>query len=149
MDMSSKFGCTVETAAKLIDKNGVEKAEMMMESAASKILKKSTGLLASKALVEEVAQLDTVTDIPMEKTAKDFLKNGMISNYFNHSSLGREVIYQDMNKLDGTKVAGENQAKELLKKFGKKVEVAEAPEGLETELTPAQAEAEAQKLLKK
>ena len=72
----------------------------------------------------------------------------MITNYFNHEALGKEVIYKDLNALDGTKNAGENKAKELLKKFGKKVEVEEAPKGLDKEMTPAQAEAEAKKLLK-
>lgn len=148
IEMSEKFGCTVETAAKVINKKGLTEAKRLMESASKVTTKKSNGLLDSQKLVEEVAQLDKVTEIPVEKTAKDFLKSGMIMNYFNHDSLGKEVIYQDMNKLDGTKVAGENQAKELLKKFGKKVEVAKAPEGLKKELTPAQAEAEAQKLLK-
>ena len=144
--LSEKFGCTVETAAKLINKNGVTKATKMLES----VVKpgKKVSLEESEKLVEEVAQLDKVTTIPTEKTAKDFLSKGMIKNYFNHDAFGKETVYNDFSKLDGTKNAGNTKVDEILKKYGRKVEVEEAPKGLEKELTPAQAEAEAKKLLK-
>lgn len=149
LELSKKYSCTVESAAKLVKKHGMEKASSMIEAALAKRNEQKQGLSESKKLVEEEAKLDKVTSIPAEKSAKDFLKDGMIRNYFNHDALGKEVTYPSINTIDGSKPQKQNAAKELLKKYQDKFEVEKAPEGLNKEITPAQAEAEAKKLLKK
>ena len=149
IDMSKKYRCTVESAAKLINKYGKQRAAKLMEKSTVRNNKSSkVGLREGKKLVEEVAQLDKVTNIQAEKSAKDFLKDGMVRNYFNQQALGKEVEYPSINTIDGTLPQKQNAAKELLKKYTDKFEVEKAPEGLNKELTPAQAEAEAKKLLK-
>jgi hypothetical protein len=146
LDLAKKYNCTVESAAKLIRKYGTEKATGLMESLLSNKTSKNK-LEKSTKLVEEVAQLDKVTNVPAEKSAKDFLTTGMIRNYFNHDSLGKEIPAVDINSIDGTK-APRNAAKEILKKYSKAFEVEKAPSGLDKEFSPAQAEAAAKKLLK-
>lgn len=149
--LSEKYGCSIETAAKLITKRGLHQASCLLETAINNIKNRQTdkkGLSESTQLVEEVAQLDKVTSIQPEKSAKDFLKDGIIKNYFNHDALGKEVVYGDLNKLDGTKNAGTDKAKELLKNYKDKFEVEKVSVNLDKENTPAQAEQEAKKLLK-
>lgn len=148
LEVSKKYGCTVESAAKLVNKHGLEKASQLLESALAKKSEVKPVLEEGKKLVEEVAQLDKVTSVPAEKTANDFLKPGMIKNYFNQQALGKEVTYDSINTIDGTKPNKAAASKELLKKYTDKIEVEKAPEGLKKEITPAEAEAEAKKLLK-
>ena len=144
--LSKKYNCTVESAAKLVKKHGYKKSSEMMESLLKG--KKSKKLESSKKLVEEVAQLDKVTNIPAEKTAKDFLTTGIVKNYFNNAALGKEIKPTDINTIDGTQPQKRNAANDLLKKFAGKFETEPAPKGLEKEVTPAQAEAAVKKLLK-
>lgn len=148
MQVSKKFGCTVESAAKLVKKHGMEKASKLLESALAKKATKNVKLEESKKLVEEVAQLDKVKSVPAEKTAQDFLKPGMIKNYFNQQALGKEMNTQDINDIDGTKAQKPNAVKELMKRYAGHFDTEKAPANLEKEFTPAQAEAEAKKLLK-
>ena len=149
LEISKKYGCTVESAAKLINKHGMEKAGKLLEAAIAKKSQEKPVLERSKKLVEEVAQLDKVKSIPAEKSANDFLKPGMIKNYFNQDALGKEVTYPDINQIDGSKPNKGSAAKELLKKYQDKFEVEKAPQGLDKEVSPAEAEAQAKKLLKK
>ena len=148
IEVSKKFGCTVESAAKLINKHGIEKASTLLEAAVAKREAKPA-LAEGKELVEQVAQLDQVKSIPAEKSANDFLKPGMIKNYFNDQALGKQVTYDNINNIDGSQPSKKAASKELLKKYQDKFEVEKAPEGLNKEVTPAEAEAAAKKLLKK
>lgn len=152
LEISEKFKCTVESAAKLINKYGAEKATSLLESKlAEKKSTKTEKLEESVKLVEAAAQMDETEKInakPETKTAEDFLKTGMISNKFNAEALGKEIKAEDLTKLDGTKVEGENKAKALLNKLkGVEPEVEKAPK-TEPENTPAEAEKEAEKLIK-
>ena len=149
LELSKKYGCTVESAAKLVKKHGLTEAVKMVESALSKKKEEAKNLTDGKKLVEDLTKLDEVKDIPAEKTAKDFLKDGMLTNYFNHEALGKEVTYPDINTIDGTKPQKHNAAKELLKKYKDNFEVAEGPKGLKGEVAPAEAESEVKKLLGK
>lgn len=144
--VSKKYGCTVESAAKLVKRHGVERTCKLLESATKKVNKSK--LISGKKLVEEVAQLDKVNNVPAEKTAKDFLKPGMVTNYFNNAALGKSFEGKDINDIDGSIAQKPNAAKELLKKYKDIFPVEAAPQGLKKEITPAQAEAEAKKLLK-
>lgn len=150
LEVSKKFGCTVESAAKLIKKHGSEKATKLLEAAVVKRqpVKFGKGLKEGKALVEEVAQLDKNPKIEPEKTAKDFLANGMIKNYFNDQALGKPINAKDLNDIDGTKAQKTNAAKDLLKKYNGAFEVEKADVTVEKENTPAEAEAAAKKILK-
>ena len=146
LSVSKKYGCTVESAAKLVKRHGVERTCKLLESATKKVNKSK--LISGKKLVEEVAQLDKVNNVPAEKTAKDFLKPGMVTNYFNNAALGKSFEGKDINDIDGSIAQKPNAAKELLKKYKDIFPVEAAPQGLKKEITPAQAEAEAKKLLK-
>lgn len=150
LSVSRNYGCTIESASKLIKKHGLERAKSLLEKALN--TKKGVakqGLKEGAKLVEEVAQLDKVTNVPAEKSAKDFLTIGMINNYFNQDALGKEFKGQDLNDIDGTEPKKSNSAKELLKKYADKVEVEKCDAKLDKEHTPAEAEAEAKKILKK
>ena len=150
LDVSKKFGCTVESAAKMIKKYGCEKATQLLSEAVKKQESTKTVKLAeSKELVEEVAQMDKVNAKPETKTAKDFIATGMLSNAFNLDALGKKVGEIDLNKIDGDKVDGLNQAQALLKAYKDKAdaEVEKAPK-VAPEKTTKEAEAEANKLLK-
>ena len=151
MEVSKQFGCTVESAAKLLKKYGKEEATKLLESEVAKRQKPETKKLAeSKQLVEEVAQMDKVNAKPEQKDAKDFLKTGMITNAFNHEALGKKMDLADLNKVNGEKVDGENKAKALLNKLkGINAEVEKAPKIADEEKSAAEAEKEANKLLKK
>lgn len=150
MEVSKQFGCTVESAAKMLKKYGKEETTKLLEAEVAKRQKPETKKLAeSKELVEEAAQMDKVNAKPEEKEAKDFLKSGMIANAFNHEALGKKIDLAELNKLDGDKVEGLNKAKQLLNKLkGITAEVAEAPK-VEEPKTAAQAEKEANKVLDK
>lgn len=149
LEVSNKFGCTVENAAKLIRKYGADKATKLLEAETSKKKPVETTQLAeSKKLVEEAGELDKVNvEKPAEsKSAENFLKTGMIVNGFNQDALGKRTIHiENLDKLDGTKVKGENQAKELLKQLKDMVEVEKEPE---VKVEPNKAEEIAKKLLK-
>jgi hypothetical protein len=152
VEVSKKFGCTVESAAKLIKKYGAEKATKLLETKLSeKKAVKTTKLAESKKLVEEATIMDAPKKVnakPEQKDAKDFLKTGMIVNGFNQEAFGKKINTEDINKLDGTKIDGENKAKALLNKLkGVNAEVEKAPK-VEEPKTPADAEKEAKKLLK-
>lgn len=149
LEVSKKFGCTVESAAKLLKKYGSEKATQMLEQAVEAKKPAETKKLAeSTQLVEEAAKMDTINAAkPETKTANDFLKSGMIVNGFNKEALGKTVKADELDKLDGTKAEGVNQAKELLKAYQDKVEVEDAPK-VEPEKTPAEAEKAVKELLK-
>ena len=151
LQVSKKFGCTVESAAKLIKKHGAEKASKLLEAAVAK--KQSSkriheGVKEGSALVEEAAQLDKNPKIEAEKSAKDFLANGMIKNYFNDQALGKPLNAKDLNDIDGTKAQKSSAAKDLLKKYNGAFEVEKADVKVEKENTPAEAEAAANKVLK-
>lgn len=151
LEISNKFGCTVESAAKLIKKHGSEKASKLLTEAVEKRkaeTKKEVKLTESKELVEEAQKMDVKIDAKAEKEAKDFVKTGMIVNGFNPEAFGKDMDVEDLTKLDGTKVEGENAAKALLAKLkGKEPEVEEAPK-TEPEKTPAEAEKIAKQLIK-
>ena len=151
LELSKNYKVTVESAAKLIKKHGSEKAtELIQEAIAKKGTKTADSdvILSGKKLVEDASKSDKAVNIPAEKTAKDFLKDGMIRNYFNQEALGKEVTYPSINTIDGTKADKHAAAKELLKKFKGEFEAEKAPEITKKELTPAEAEAEVKKLLK-
>lgn len=148
LEVSKKFNCTVESAAKLLKKHGSEKTAQILESAIAKRAPKTEKLAESKTLVEEAQKMDAVNAKPETKDAKTYLKSGMIMNAFNAEALGRPVGQIDLNKINGDKVEGENSAaKELLKKYKDNVEVEKAP-AVEPEKTAEEAEKEAKKLLK-
>ena len=149
LEISKTFGCTVESAAKMIKKYGSEKAtKLLSEAVAKQESTKTVKLAESKELVEEVAQMDKVNAKPETKTAKDFIATGMISNAFNLDALGKKIGEVDLNNLHGDKVDGVNKAKALLDKLKDiNAEVEKAP-AVEPEKTAEQAEAEAKKLLK-
>ena len=147
--MAKKFGCTVESAAKLIRKHGVEKATTLIESATRKQSEAPKAVMAEgKELVEKVAQLDDVKSVQAEKSAKDFLTKGMVKNYFNHDALGKEIKGIDLNDIDGTASQKTGAAKELLKKYKDAFEVEKADVKVEAPKSSAEAEAEAKKILK-
>jgi len=151
VEISKKFGCTVESAAKMIKKFGSNKTTEILES---KVQEKSTQkeqLGESIELVEEEAKMDKVevNAKPETKTAQDFLKPGMMTNAFNREAFGKKLEVKPLDKLDGEKVEGTNAAQALLAKFKEvKPEVEAAPK---TEKEPSQEDAEAKikKLLKK
>ena len=148
LEVSKKYGCTVESAAKMLKKYGKEEASKLLESALTKKSSKTEKLVESKKLVEEAQNMDAVNAKPETKTAADFLKTGMITNAFNLEALGKKLAPEDLNKLDGEKVEGLNSAaKELLKRYKDEVEVEKAPK-VEEPKTAEDAEKEAKKLLK-
>ena len=150
-EFAKKFGTTVESAAKLITKYGNQKATKLIESAIATKRTQTKKLADGKKLVEEVAQLDKVNAKPETLTAADFVKPGMITNAFNLQALGKKMDITPFDKLDGEKIEGENQAQALLRKYMDKVkvEVEDAPKGLDEPATAAEAEKEAKKLLDK
>jgi len=149
LELSKKFGATVESTAKLIKKYGTDKASKLLESAAAKRAPKQTEKLEeSVKLVEEAEKIEKVNAKPETKTAQDFLKSGMVRNGFNPEAFGKPIKLDDLNKLDGEKVEGEESAaKQLLKQYKDKIEVEKAPK-VEEPNTAAEAEKEAKKLLK-
>lgn len=153
MEVSEKFGCTIESAAKLLKKYGMDKATKLLEAEVAKqkpvetkVLAESTELVAeAKELEEQPVKVNAKSET---KDAKDFLKSGMIMNDFNLEALGKKLIHiENLDKLDGNKIAGENEAKALLNKFKDNVEVEKAP-AVEPEKDPAEAEKIAKELLK-
>jgi hypothetical protein len=149
MKLSKKFGCTVESASKLLKKYGSEKAGKLLEQAVASKKVVSDKMKSGKALVEEVAQLDKNPKIETEKTAKDFLSVGMIKNNFNADALGKKMDLKDLNDIDGTVAQKPNAAKELLKKYSGAFDVEPCNATINKEMKPADAEKEANKLLKK
>ena len=148
LEVSKKYGCTVESAAKMLKKYGKEEASKLLESALTKKPSKTEKLVESKKLVEEAQNMDAVNAKPETKTAADFLKTGMITNAFNLEAMGKKLAPEDLNKLNGEKVEGLNSAaKELLKRYKDEVEVEKAPK-VEEPKTAEDAEKEAKKLLK-
>jgi hypothetical protein len=161
LEVSKKFGCTVESAAKLLKKYGAEKATKLLESATEKkveetkkeVVSESVAepIADSKKLVEEASEMDEVkvnATKPEAKTAKDFLKKSSI-NGFNPEALGKRTLNIDyLNQLGEPKTEGENDAKALLNKFkGAEPEVEKAPK-TEPEKDPKDAEKIAKELLK-
>ena len=149
-ELSEKFGCTIESAAKLLKKYGSEKATAKLQEAveARKPAQKTEKIAESVKLVEEATKMDEEKPVEKGKDAKDFLKTGMIVNGFNAEAFGKAMKLDDINKIDGLKVAGENKAKALLDKLKDiNAEVEKAPK-TEPEKDPNKAEAEAKKLLK-
>jgi hypothetical protein len=150
MELSKKFGCTVESASKLLRKYGSKKAGKLLEQAVATKKANSDKLKSGKQLVEEVAQLDKNPKVEPEKSAKDFLSNGMIKNYFNSDALGKKMATKDINDIDGTVAQKSSAAKELLKKYAGNFEVEPCDAKInDKEMKPADAEKEANKLLKK
>ena len=153
LDISKKFGCTVENAAKMIKKYGADKTNKLLESELAKRKPAKTKKLAeSTDLVKEASKIEPqkVNTIvkPETKSANDFVKSGMITNKFNLEALGKELKVDELTKLDGTKVDGLNQAQELLNRLkGVEPEVEKAP-ATEPEKTPADAEKAVKNLLK-
>ena len=170
MTISENFGCTIESAAKLIKKYGADKATKLLESAVAKknakaktitesaeedlkpqvkdeVLAEGTDLIAEAEEMETVNAKDAK---PETITAEKFIrKNGMVVNAFNLEAIGKELKAKDFEKLDGTKVDGENQAKLLLKQFAEigKPEIEKAPKVDKPE-NPDKAEKIAKDLLK-
>ena len=154
MEVAKTFNCTVESAAKLIQKYGKEKATSLLESKVKTVKPRKTVKLAeSVQLVEEAAKMDDkiekVNAKPETKTAADFLKPGRISQAFNKVALGRKMDIKPLDKQDGEKVEGLNQAKQLLQQYKDMIaaEVEPAPKTEEPN-TAEEAEKEAKKLLK-
>lgn len=130
VEISKKFGCTVESAAKMIKKFGTEKATSILESKVQETTTKKEQLGESIELVEEEAKMDNVevNAKPETKTAKDFLKPGMMVNAFNKEAFGKKLDVKPLDKLDGEKVEGVNAAQALLAKYkGTEPEVEPAP----------------------
>jgi len=156
LEVSKQFNCTIESAAKLLKEYGKDEAVKMLESASQKTeeVKPVEKLAESTDLVEEAQEMDVVNaeaEKADEKTAYSFLKTGMIVNGFNDDALGKRTInIENLDKLEGNKVAGEQDAKDLLKSYlnSAKAEVEKAPE-VEAEKTPEKAEKEADKILEK
>lgn len=148
LEVSKKFNCTVESAAKMLKKYGKEQATKLLESALTKKSSKNVKLAESKQLVEEAQKMDAVNVKPESKTAQDFLKTGLITNAFDLKFVGKKLGPDDINELNGEKVEGlDTAAKQLLKQYKDKIEVAEAPK-VEEPKTAADAEKEVKKLLK-
>ena len=151
LTLSKRFGTTIESAAKMIKKYGNEKATKLLESVVAKksVATKTNKLAESKKLVEEAQQMEKVNAKPETKTAQDFLKSGMVTNAFNLDALGKEIKPISLDDLNGEKVEGVGKAaKDLLKAYKDKIEVDKAPKGLDEPNTAAEAEKEAEKLLK-
>ena len=154
MEVAKTFNCTVESAAKLIQKYGKDKATSLLESKLKEVKPEKTVKLAeSVELVEEAAQMDKiekVNSVPAEKTAADFLKPGRIANSFNKAALGRKMDIKPLDKQDGEKVEGLNQAKQLLQQYKDMIaaDVEKAPKTEEPK-TAEEAEKEAKELLDK
>lgn len=148
LKLSKQYGATIESTAKLLKKYGTDKASKLLESAAAKRAPKQTKKLEeSVKLVEEAEKIEKVNAKPETKTAKDFLRSGSV-NKFNLEALGKELKLDDLNKLNGEKVEGENKAKALLDRLKDiNAEVEKAPK-VEEPNTAADAEKEAKKLLK-
>lgn len=148
--ISEKYGTTIESAAKLIRKYGSNEASKLLEAAVAKRKPaKQVKLTESTKLVEEAGEMQKVNDKPETKSAIDFLKTGMITNAFNLDALGKEIKPENLNQLDGDKVDGLNQAKNLLDKLKDiNAQVDKVPADLDKEKTAADAEKEAKKLLK-
>ena len=155
VEVSRKYGCTVESAAKLLNKYGVKKASALLEAAATAEKpaedKKAEVLTESKKLVEDAAEIvepAKVNAAPKDKSAGDFLKDGMLKHSYNLEALGKPLGAIELNNLNGDKVEGENQAKELLKKLQCAEPAVEDAPKVEPEKTPEEAEKEAEKLIK-
>ena len=120
LEVSKKFGCTVESAAKLLKKYGAEQATRLLESKISKAEPNTNkeALAESVELVEKAGEMEKqkVNAKPENKSAKDFLKSGMVNN-FNLDALGKKSEIKDINKIEGNNIPTANQAKELLKAY--------------------------------
>ena len=152
LEVSKKFGCTVESAAKLLKKYGAEQATRLLESKISKAEPNTNkeALAESVELVEKAGEMEEqkVNAKPENKSAKDFLKSGMVNN-FNLDALGKKSEIKDINKIEGNNIPTANQAKELLKAYrdAADAEVEKAPK-TEPEKKPEDAEKLAKDLLK-
>ena len=152
LEVSKKFGCTVESAAKLLKKYGAEQATRLLESKISKVEPNTNkeALAESVELVEKAGEMEEqkVNAKPENKSAKDFLKSGMVNN-FNLDALGKKSEIKDINKIEGNNIPTANQAKELLKAYrdAAEAEVEKAPK-TEPEKKPEEAEKLAKDLLK-
>ena len=152
LEVSKKFGCTVESAAKLLKKYGTEQATRLLESKISKAEPNTNkeALAESVELVEKAGEMEEqkVNAKPENKSAKDFLKSGMVNN-FNLDALGKKSEIKDINKIEGNNIPTANQAKELLKAYrdAADAEVEKAPK-TEPEKKPEDAEKLAKDLLK-
>lgn len=152
LEVSKKFGCTVESAAKLLKKYGAEQATRLLESKISKAEPNTNkeALAESVELVEKAGEMEEqkVNAKPENKSAKDFLKSGMVNN-FNLDALGKKSEIKDINKIEGNNIPTANQAKELLKAYrdAADAEVEKAPK-TEPEKKPEEAEKLAKDLLK-
>ena len=152
LEVSKKFGCTVESAAKLLKKYGAEQATRLLESKISKAEPNTNkaALAESVELVEKAGEMEEqkVNAKPENKSAKDFLKSGMVNN-FNLDALGKKSEIKDINKIEGNNIPTANQAKELLKAYrdAAEAEVEKAPK-TEPEKKPEEAEKLAKDLLK-
>ena len=152
LEVSKKFGCTVESAAKLLKKYGAEQATRLLESKISKAEPNTNreALAESVELVEKAGEMEEqkVNAKPENKSAKDFLKSGMVNN-FNLDALGKKSEIKDINKIEGNNIPTANQAKELLKAYrdAADAEVEKAPK-TEPEKNPEDAEKLAKDLLK-
>lgn len=152
LEVSKKFGCTVESAAKLLKKYGAEQATRLLESKISKVETNNNkeALAESVELVEKAGEMEKqkVNAKPENKSAKDFLKSGMVNN-FNLDALGKKSEIKDINKIEGNNIPTANQAKELLKAYrdAADAEVEKAPK-TEPEKKPEDAEKLAKDLLK-
>lgn len=147
LEISEKYGCTVESAAKLIKKYGSEKThQKLAEALEVKDEPKATKKLTeSSELIKEAGKMDEVNAKPENKEAKDFLKSGMIVNGFNNEALGKPMKFDFENKeeVEGKKDA----AKELLKRCMEKPE-AEEEIKIEKPKDAEETEKEIKKLLK-
>lgn len=162
LEVSKQFGCTIESAAKLLKKYGTERTTKLLESAVNRKAAKEVKPITEevneevindgKELIEVHSELDAVNAKEIEAdliSADKFLrKNGMV-NAFNLEALGKELQPKELTALDGSEVDGANQAKDLLKRYAEiaQPEVEEAPE-IEAEQNPEAAEKIANELLK-
>ncbi len=151
LEVSKKYGCTVESAAKLLKKYGNEKTTQLLESKMeTETPKKDVVKLGeSTKLIEEVAQMDTISKAEIEKTAKDYVSNGMVASYFDKAALGTKFQGKELGQdADCDKEACECQdkAKALINSYlkGDQLDV----DKLDKDKDAEEAEKIADKLLK-
>ena len=121
---------------KAVDENAIGKAKEQVTN-------------SFNTAMAELYDVKFVSNTLGTKTAQDFLKSGMVTNAFNLDALGKEIKPISLDDLNGEKVEGVGKAaKDLLKAYKDKIEVDKAPKGLDEPNTAAEAEKEAEKLLK-
>lgn len=116
-EFAKQQNCTIEEAAKLINKHGKEEAAKLIESKKSESDKPLVEGMEDSVKIFDEAK-DKVEATQPTKTAKDYLTKGMIVNGFNAEAFGKPIGPVDINKVGSDDPKKENAATALLKKFG-------------------------------